>query len=371
MALRERKMEREELMKTSRRDFVKVSTAVGMFGITETASATAANAKAKIGFVVSTKDHPDHLLCFLNGLQAGQWGTSTNPVKFFWASADGKYGSTHLELYNHALKHIEVHQVDTIVAAGGLPSAIAVAQAIAKYVSDHNNKGGVPFSFLIGRTPLSGEAEGADLYGRNFKTGGVDQNVPAQNENNYAQLNSNYNTVTVDTVGLIVNNNSPMSVPEIAAWKQANHQDKFIFQADANTENADQMSNIFNKIKNAKEKPTGIVVSSDPYFRSFGPDFEKQLRDQNGGNFKGYVCYPYSEYQDPANNNSIVSASTPKLAADVELDDNSTIVNTAYYQLGLSTSKVLQALSTNPNAFPQVATVTWTWDSSSGTGKWA
>jgi hypothetical protein len=85
-------------MKTSRRDFIKVSTSVGMFGITEAASAAAATPTFIIGFVVSTRDQPDHLLCFLRGLQDGKWGTSTNPVQFFWASADGKYGAKHQEL---------------------------------------------------------------------------------------------------------------------------------------------------------------------------------------------------------------------------------------------------------------------------------
>jgi hypothetical protein len=349
-------------MKASRRDFIKASTAIGMAGITQTAAAAAAKAaaKAKIGFVVSTSDQPDHIRCFLRGLQDNQeWGTATKPIKFYWASANGKYGGGRKELYRHAMKHMVNHQVNMIVAAGGLASAIAVAQAVDKYAHDHGDQG-IPFSYLIGRTPLANEAEGKALYQSAFKTGGVDQAIPAQNENNIMQLKEAFGAaVTPDTVGLIVNNNNPMTPREALAW-QAQHQ--FLFQASRNTENDKQIAEVCSDVARAlasDPKPNAIVVSSDPYFRSFGPEFESQLRDPSGGNFAGYVCYPYQEYQDPPTDNSIVSKYTPKLSADVFTDDDTTIVKTAYYQLGFNTANVLQALSDNPGTFPTVPPKVW------------
>jgi hypothetical protein len=100
------------------------------------------------------------------------------------------------------------------------------------------------------------------------------------------------------------------------------------------------ISNMLSKIKaglSTVNQPTGIVVSSDAFLREAGDSlkFDDQLRDSNGGNFKGYVCYPYQDYV--VSGKSFVSTTTPLLANTNNLKDQ----NAAYYQLGLAALTVL------------------------------
>jgi hypothetical protein len=343
-------------MKKSRRDFIKTSTAIGVLGIPEASAqprsqAVAAVAK-KIGFVVSTRDQPNHLLSFLQGLNDKGWGpTAAKKATLFWASADGQYGSAHDVLQNHAKKHIRQHNVDMIVAAGGLITAIAVAKAV-----DAVGPTNFPFIYLIGRSPLASENDAAAFFSSQHKSGGIDQNIPAQNEQSFQQMkNKSHNVVTADTVGLIVNDNNAMTQPEVDLWTANGHKGSFVFRVQG--ENDKQMSLLFQKIKQASPQPAGIVVSSDPYFRSVGPEFDTSLRDASGGNFAGWVCYPYQEYLDqdpPANNQSIKSDYTPPLATDDPTDQKS-----AYYQLGIKAGMVLDALVANPGSKPDVGILTW------------
>jgi hypothetical protein len=118
------------------------------------------------------------------------------------------------------------------------------------------------------------------------------------------------------------------------------------------------MSALFQKIGSGPQ-PAGIVVSSDPFFRSVGPEFDARLRDASGGNFSGWVCYPYQEYLDqdpPANAQSLKSDYAPALATDDPTDQKS-----AYYQLGRKAATVLAALDTKPppTTTPNVGITTW------------
>jgi hypothetical protein len=345
-------------MKKSRRDFIKTSTAIGMLGVTEaSAQPVTPTAAKKIGFVVSTRDQPNHLLAFLQGLQSPTangpgWGpTLSKKATLFWLSADGQYGSAHDELENHAKKHIRQHKVDMIVAAGGLTAAIAVAKALNAVAPTH-----FPFIYLIGRSPLAAETDAAAFFSSQHKSGGIDQNIPAQNEKSFQQMkDASKNVVTADTVGLIVNDNNAMSKPEVDLWTAQGHKPSLVFQVPG--ENDQQMSLLFQKIKQTNPQPTGIVVSSDPYFRSIGPEFDMNLRDASGGNFAGWVCYPYEDYLDqdpPANKQSIKSDYTPPLATDDPTDQKS-----AYYQLGIKAGTVLDALVTTPGSKPDVGILTW------------
>jgi len=155
-----------------------------------------------IGTVVSTPIQPNHLAAFEQALDANGWQTATKRALVDPDSAGSKYGlssSGHTELKDIAQSDID-QKVDLIVAAGGLPAAVAVATAV-----NNNLTTAPPFIFLIGRYPLSGETEGAALYNcpTSKKVGGVDQSVPAQNPSNFTQLNSaSSGTVTLATVGL-------------------------------------------------------------------------------------------------------------------------------------------------------------------------
>jgi hypothetical protein len=333
-------------MKKERRAFIKASTAIGVLGITGIGAAAAS--QKKIGFVVSTRDHAEHIACFLQALEDNSYGMDTNKVQFFWESAEGKYGRNHKQLYNRATKHVN-RNVDLIVAAGGLTSAIAVAQAIQDAGSS------TKFVYLIGRTPTAGDAnytnETSIFVNSNAKSGGVDQSLVDQNENNWKQLNSIDNSVTASNVGLLVNLNNPMTAPEVAKWNTGNgHDSDLVFTIAA--ENDQQISLLFSNINlmQAKKTIAGIVVSSDPYFRSLASEFDTELRDPNGGNFQGYVCYPYQEYlNSTASNKSHKSKNTPLLA----IDSNGAISkDAAYYKLGLKVVDFLNSTS------PTVAT----WD---------
>jgi hypothetical protein len=212
---------------------------------------------------------------------------------------------------------------------------------------------------LIGRYPTSNagtDVEAADLYScsRTYKVGGVDQAVPAQNQGNFELLRiKSTGVVTIDTVGLIVNNNNPITPPEIDAWRGLRDttdpgkriNSNFIYPIkDPNNQNHG-ISNLLTSIRNANPQPTGIVVSSDAYLREVGDvDFDAQLRDatssNKGGHFNGWVCYPYKEYV-LASAKSIYSATTPVLATD---PDDPTYTMAAYYQLGITAATILDQL---------------------------
>jgi hypothetical protein len=354
-------------MKKSRRDFIRTSAALGVLSITTDASADCPNpaqgtscsvpsgASKTIGFVVSTRDQPDHLLVFLRALSDSGWGQAgsgaSNTVTLLWASADGRYGSSHNELQNYTKKLVRIHNVDMIVAAGGLTAAVAVAKALNSVTTAN-----FPFIYLIGRSPLAGESDAAALFSSQNKAGGVDQAIPSQNENNFQMLkHASNDAVTADKVGLIINNNNAMSGPERQLWLSNGHNSNFVYSA--SVENEQQLASIFSQIKSANPQPVGLVVSSDPYFRSVGPDFDMTLRDVNGGDFTGWVSYPYIEYldQDPApSQHSKLSTSTPYLANDPKVYKNA-----AYYQLGLKAALVLNCLVQYPGCKPNVGIVTW------------
>jgi hypothetical protein len=215
-------------MDKSRRDFIALSAAAGA-GILTVTKAAAQTATKKIGFVVSTRDMPGHAASFLQALDDAGWETGSKKATVFWASADGKYGGTHDELQKHAQKHIG-RGVDMIVAAGGLMTAIAVAKAC-----DARAPANFPFVYLIGRSPTSAsgdDAAAAAFYNSQHKVGGVDQNIPAQNEKSFAQLQSaSQGAVTASNVGLIVNDNNAISKPEVSEWNKNKHSIVFSLKA--------------------------------------------------------------------------------------------------------------------------------------------
>jgi hypothetical protein len=331
-------------MKESRRDFIKASLAISVITVsratTQPAQAAAAGPK-KIALVVSTKKKDNHEAAFAQALSNFHWHPVHNDKH-----ADGDYDKIKPDA-----KDVD-GQVDLIVAAGGLPAAIAVATALKEDSSS------TPFVFLVGRYPQSASGDdlaAAGLFNSSNKAGGVDQNVPAQNENNFKLLRDNHG-VAIDKVGLIVNDKNPITTPEVTAWKNITDSGKqpdarFIYHLASN--DASGLKKLFDDIRNTKPPPPdGIIVSSDAYLRSLGNvDFDKQLRDPatGGGKFPGWVCYPYKEYVLASGANSVYSPYTPDLATAAATDQN-----TAYWQLGL---KAVDALNGNPAKLA-------TWDSS-------
>jgi hypothetical protein len=364
-------------MKESRRDFVKTSIAFWTLTVTKTIAqpGSPATTTKTIGFLVSTKEKDKHDAAFQQALTDDNWTSNTYDFKPLSASDD--YDVTN----NNTLKtlaRLHITKVDLIVAAGGLPTATAVAWAVTNYMPNSGEPSKPPpFVFLIGRYPQSNasvDQEAADLYNcsRTYKVGGVDQAVPAQNGANFQQLkeaskNSN-NKVTLDNVGLIVNNNNPITPAEVDTWNKLQDpsdpskrtNSNFIYPITYPNNQNQGISNLLASIENAKPQPNGIVVSSDPYLREVGnKDFDAQLRDsttpKKGGHFTGWVCYPYQEYV-LASGQSMNSTTTPMLYTD---DPNPKIYkNTAYYQLGVAAAAILDQLKNNQ---PLNAGLT-TWD---------
>jgi hypothetical protein len=354
-------------MKESRRDFVKTSIAFGTLMVTK---AIAAPATKLIGFLMSTKHKDKHENAFLQALSDKGW--DSHKIHFDPKFADDDYNvGNNQTLKNLAKQHI-ANNADLIVSAGGLPTATAVASAVTASVAAGNPT--PPFIFLIGRYPTSNtgvDLEAADLYNcsRTKKVGGVDQAVPTQNEANFLQLKiKSGGVVTIDTVGLIVNDNNPITPPEKDAWSKLKDPTDpgkstnsiFVYSiADANNQNQG-ISNLLTKIRTANPQPKGMVVSSDAYLREVGnADFDAQLRDatnaNKGGHFNGWVCYPYQEYALAGGANSIYSPTTPMLAANSATDPKA-----AYYLLGTAAATILDQLV---NSHPLNAGLT-TWDGS-------
>jgi hypothetical protein len=348
-------------MKESRRGFVKTSIAFGTLIVTKAIAqpgSPAAVSKKKIGFLVSTKDRNKHDSAFIQALNADNWTNSNMAV--YYRHADDDYAG----VKNLVLQHI-ANKVDLIVAAGGLPTAVAVASVINGNIN--NNKPASPFIYLIGRYPASNtgvDAAAADLFNcpTTKKVGGLDQAVPAQNGANFQLLKSKSGGgVTIDKVGLIVNDNNPITLPEIDAWinltdpadptKSINS--AFIYHLTANNQ-AQGMVGLLTTIRTASTQPNGIVVSSDAYLREVGNvDFDAQLRDttaNSGGHFLGWVCYPYEEYV-LTSANSIWSETTPVLATD-----DPTYIDAAYYKLGGKAAKILDQLVANQPLNANVST---------------
>jgi len=330
-------------MNESRRDFIKGSLAISVITVSKATRTQAAPAKKRVALVVSTKKKDNHEAAFAQALSNFHWHPVRNDKH-----ADGDYGKIKNDAGNVA------SQVDLIVAAGGLPTAIAVATALREGSS------ATPFVFLVGRYPRSAsgyDAAAADLFNSSNKAGGVDQNVPAQNQSNFKLLKDNHG-VAIDKVGLIVNDQNPITTPEVAEWRNITDSGKqpdprFIYHLATNDANG--VKKLFDDIRNTTApRPDGIIVSSDAFLRSVGNvDFDKELRDAGGGNFPGWACYPYKEYVlDTAGvTKGVYSPYTPELAAPA-----ATNPNTAYWQLGL---KAVDALTGNDARLA-------TWDSSNG-----
>jgi hypothetical protein len=313
-------------MKESRRDFIKASLAISVITVSRATTQAAPAKKKRIAFVVSTQKKDSHEATFRQALSTFHWDPDHPDDKH----ADGDYAKIIGDAKDVAKK------VDLIVAAGGLPAAIAVATALKQDKSD------TPFVFLVGHYPQSASGDdvlAADLYNSSNKAGGVNQNVPAQNENNFKQLRDDHG-VAIDKVGLIVNDLNPITKPELAAWGKMKPEERFIYHLPSN--DGTGLKKLLDDIRNTSPPlPDGLVVSSDAYLRSLGNvDFDKQLRAAGGGKFLGWVCYPYQEYVRDIGANSVYSRSTPQLAA-TDVTDQST----GYWQLG---QKTVDALNVNP-----------------------
>jgi hypothetical protein len=325
-------------MEKSRRDFIAGSAAAGVVGVTEASAQPARRTMppdAKIGVLHTTTFGNDgQEKAFLQALKDN--GVIRNPGDIARRVALGNYAN--LDRFAKQLINLPV---DLIVAAGGLVSAVAVAQALQNSTSD------IPFIYLIGHYPRSGE--GYDIF-RNSRNrlGGVNQENPSQNEWNWQWLQPGNNAIDRQNVALIVNNNAAMTDYEKRVWDDAGgHADNSVIALEG--PNGETSLNLLfqdiatRRLTTTGERPLGLVVSADSYFRSVGTRFDQRLRATNDGNFTGWVCYPYGDYArsggtGPDSYYVISSPETipPLASSDPALSTrDETYKNAAYYQLGL------------------------------------
>jgi hypothetical protein len=335
-------------MTVNRRDFITASAALGVLSLTKGSAQSQAVVRKKIGFVVSTKYEPSHEIAFLQGLMSKGWQAADKKATFRWLSAEGKYGhgarANTLKTHARNLRG----QVDLIVTAGGLAAAAAVAQRLTE------DNASTPFVFLIGRYPQSSETDSLApaLRASTLKVGGVDQNVPAQHSGNVNQLMSE--GVSKGDIGLIVNDNNPMTLAEIATWNSISGINT-MFQYHLTDINVDKaaLPSLFKQV-NALT-PGGIIVSSDPYFRSVASEFVSQLRSSSGGNFHGVACYPAADFQEFDNEPNILSQNTAPLATEDPTD-----AKACYYQLGVKAADALDGVITTGTALSTWTSGAWT-----------
>jgi hypothetical protein len=89
-------------------------------------------------------------------------------------------------------------------------------------------------------------------------------------------------------------------------------------------------------LKNQIPSPTGVVVSSDPFFRSTASDFVSAMSSLGVP-----ICYPFQDFNPTPPNILLPNAAVLSSAT-------STDPNTAYYRLGLVAGAVLNATTASP-----------------------
>jgi hypothetical protein len=332
-------------MKKSRRDFIAGSAAMGVIGVTEASAQPARKTTAQrgrralpanptVGVLHSTTFDAgdDQGKAFLQGLSANGVTLSPADLNRRTRQARGDYGDGALE--HLAVELITREGVNLMVAAGGLVSGRAAAVACGNYPT-------CSFVYLIGRYPRPGE--GSDIFLNSAqKLGGVNQNTPDQNEANWKALSDPQRdpTIKATDVALIVNDKAAMTGAESQMWndpRNGHDPDSVVANTDPNTNNLVQLFRDIAALRlprGSNTRPKGLVVSADPFFRTFKEQFDTRLRAQGQGNFAGWVCYPYEDFRPSQNPQYIISPTTPPLFTSGNAGDQ----KAGYYQLGIITA---------------------------------
>jgi hypothetical protein len=309
----------EKVMAGSRRDLMKATLAISVLSVY---NARAQSGPDKvIGIIHTTWWDSEFDKCFKRGLSDSGWLPRVR-IPFLLKPVRGHYGGTYK--HDELRKAIKDHgNVDVIVAAGGGVAAAAAQDQIL---------GKTPkFVFLVGHLPaLSPYPSGA---------GGVVTNTPAQNPNRVQKLKELDASIDLTQVWLVQNFNSNFIDPEAAAWGNQNVF-RFFEGEDNDPSKFDQYVQTL-----SRHNPSGLVVSSDPFFRMMAgssglpgvPSFTQAL-----ASLKKPICYPFKEFFDAAPTDASGKKTCnwlgPSLAIDfVDPGSNPTptaVALTAYYQLG-------------------------------------
>lgn len=318
----------------------------------------------RIGIVSTITFDLEFRACFLAGLadnNGWQLASPTKPIAFPTpfgghnpGEADGKYGGTH----GHTVlrKLINDHTqgqggIHLIVAAGGLTTQAAAFEEL---------QGGlIPFVYLAGHFPPSlplplpagAKAPPPGLYC------GVVLNISELHAGAADALAKK--GATKAGIWLVENGNSDMAALECSDWQRDVNNNCFFFFNDPKIDNPDPSTarstylNEVLKLKAQNPTPTGVVVSSDPYFRTTAPDFAFAMTTLMPG---VPVCYPFADFSPSGSN--ILLTNAPVLSTPTATD-----ANNAYFQLGKRAADVLNN-STDATPMPASKLTSKMWDGS-------
>ncbi len=290
---------------------------------------------ANIAIVTSTSFGGSNKACFLAGLSSsvGNEPPNTN-LKLF--ESNGNYDKVDLrELVRSAVD--DDPRPDLIVAAEGLEIAEAAASELRQQDDPH-------FIFLSGDVLDASPVRLA---------GGVNFNAPIEDGYRKALLKQKYPDVQEESIYLVVNDNSLMRHNEARSWPRERVMRFFegVYNPPKITQTTDQDNKFiaeFSKLAQRNPRPSGLVISVDPYFRHFRTAFTMALAEL----LPVPVCYPFQAFVDASsrttNKHNSVALNRPPLNNSQNENDEAA----AYFQLGKQVGRFLAGVA-------DVGVVTW------------
>jgi hypothetical protein len=283
-----------------------------------------------IAIVTSTTFGGRNKACFESGLASSSNG-KTEAVILPPFQSLGIYDQSRLRESVRKAANYD-RRPDVIVAVDGHE----MAKAAALELQEQDPK----FIFL------SGDALGGKTVAL---AGGVNMNAAGVNDVRTTLLKKNPK-VKEESTYLVVNNNSPTWLNDARAWPPsrvarflhgvANPENKRTTDAD------NHFVAEFEKLAKREPAPTGLVISSDPYFRHWRTAFTIAL----AAKLPIPVCYPFQEFVDASagNKDNSVALDSPPLNNSTRDSDETT----AYFQLGKQVGRFIAGVQ-------DVGVVTW------------
>jgi hypothetical protein len=278
----------------------------------------------KIAIVTSIAYGGNNQSCFERGVQVGYAAALPQIVPF---QADGNYEGIQGKVRDAINDH---PAPDLVVTAGGIVAANAAAAVL-------NTVNSTAYIYLAG---IVQAAPGPT------NKGGAVLNTPAQNPDRCHKLdyvlNGDYTNVY-----LVINNNNPMETDpingEAAQWRATinNHVRAFFTGGPNPTPPADPVQAITGEVNAfAPSAPSGLVISSDPFFRLYVTTLVRAFRTHH--TFAGVpICYPFKDYTDHDNSGHGHHLDKPQLSLPLA---DAAFTDTGYYQLGLKAGTYLRTL---------------------------
>jgi hypothetical protein len=272
----------------------------------------------KIAIVTSISYGDNNKDCFERGVRDGGFAAALPTIDPFHARGDYQHINTQVQ-------NAVADNPNLIVTAGG----VIAANAAAAVLNAANSK---PYIYLAGIAPSA--------MGPTNK-GGVILNTPAQNGARLQQLTGHCD---LTKVYLVVNDNNPMEAganSEAVQWGNNRVARFFAGIANPTAANVVQvLTQAVTALAASNPTPSGLVISSDPYFRLYRTELVKTFRADN--TLKAVpICYPFKEHADADKSGHAYWLYKPQLSVPVATSSNADIQATGYYKLGLEAGKYL------------------------------